>query len=415
MIRAMMMGLILIQGLAGQSQLELYGFGMLQPAGGAGDAGAGNIQSLPLSQRHFQQGSIASWHILKSTQLRATVGSGAVISDGNEDRYRAGLTNLQFLVHLTNKSAYGVGLQPVTRVDMGLSDTTQSLIVVGDTIQFRQSRDVTGGLSALQIGYSRKLGRSISAGLGIKVLFGTLTQVDSLLLPDLIAGTDILSWISNPSQRYLVANRKVAFLGRMVTFGMQSGAWPKNRSQVGFQVEWPIAISAKTSSRHRGSAFYTESRLSGLALPSSIHLGYALNMSERQRIVGEWGHQVAAKSAHSDLIFGRHLDEVRTLRLAWARSPLSPSAPNPGKMFYRMGIISKEYYLSDLKNNPLREISFTLGAGIRAIRTGFQIDAALQVGRRDAKPDFPEESFVRLSLSLTTSELWFARPKKKWD
>ena len=99
-------------------------------------------------------------------------------------------------------------------------------------------------------------------------------------------------------------------------------------------------------------------------------------------------------------------------------------------MFYRVGFHNKSYYLSDRENEPLGreneplgEVAFSLGFGIRSLRTNHKLDFALQigqrdaldVGQRDALDDLDSENFGRLSIGVTMGEMWFARPKKNWN
>ena len=81
-----------------------------------------------------------------------------------------------------------------------------------------------------------------------------------------------------------------------------------------------------------------------------------------------------------------------------------------------MGFYRKVYYLSALKNDPLAEFAFSAGIGFRSRGFGHRVDLAIQVGRRDGLLDDVQfEDFYQLSVGVTTAELWFMRPNKRWD
>lgn len=80
-----------------------------------------------------------------------------------------------------------------------------------------------------------------------------------------------------------------------------------------------------------------------------------------------------------------------------------------------MGFYRKVYYLSSLKNDPLAEFAFSAGIGFRSRGFGHRVDFAIQIGRRDGLFDVQFEDFYQLSVGVTTAELWFMRPNKRWD
>ncbi|UCD38162.1 MAG: hypothetical protein JSW54_01365, partial [Fidelibacterota bacterium] len=122
------------------------------------------------------------------------------------------------------------------------------------------------------------------------------------------------------------------------------------------------------------------------------------------------------KDAKHDLIFGRYLDATRTLRLGWSRVPRGDELFALGRLYYRMGFHKIDYYLSDLKKDPVSELSFAFGIGVRSRSFGHRVDISIQIGRRDSLlPAVQTERFYGLSIGVTTAELWFIRPMKKWD
>ena len=97
---------------------------------------------------------------------------------------------------------------------------------------------------------------------------------------------------------------------------------------------------------------------------------------------------------------------------AWTLAPSGEEFILPGRLDYRMGFYRREYYLSGSRIGALSETAFSIGIGIRSVRFRHRLDLALQVGQRDSPlPDVSREDFYRVSIGVTTAELWFVRPK----
>ena len=400
---------------AGQSVLELYGLGMWLPPNDVMGQGAGDIRSLPLGPGQVLATSVASWYALPTTQLRATLGTRLTSSEDGQERSRAGLQQVHFLAHLDNRTALGVVLHPLTRSQMILIDTNSYLILAADTLRYAKIRRLEGGVSSLKLGLSRQLSESTAIGLSLGIIFGSILEADTLGFTERGDRTDVLNWVP-ALEPFLASERSTSFLGRTVGFSIQTGAWPRSRSMVGLQIDWPLAVTAKVSTRYHQLPAYSNTRQKGLHLPSTISASYGLDVTSRQRLLAEWTLQQEDTTGNNRLIFGRQLERVSAVKLVWAFSPAGPAAPQPGRFGYRVGFIYRQYYLSDLKNKPLSEIGITLGLGVQSLRFGYGLDLAMQVGQRDTDilPGTKKETFFRFSIGARTGELWFARPKKNW-
>ena len=407
--------LLALAPLSAQSPLNLYGLGALQSAEDVASDGAGNIRSLPLTEGDAYPASVASWHHLRSTQIRTTLATQMSMTPADGDpRYKTGLRRIIFMVHLDNRSALGFALSPLTQTDLSLNDTTGSFILGTDTLLYHQIRSISGGLSSLQVGYSRKLGRSISVGVALDILFGALYQNDTLQFSSIGSRVDILGWIP-PGAQYLGAERTVNFLGRSLELNLTTGAFPVSRSQLGIRVNLPLSLRTKVITRFINAAPFTEVNTIKMQLPVSLNIGYAIKLGQRQRLLAEWNLQQWQDFDGNDLIFGRQFEKVQGWAASWTSKPAALASASPGRMFYRVGFHNKSYYLSDRENESLGEVAFSVGFGIRSLRTNHKLDFALQIGQRDALDDLDSENFGRLSIGVTMGEMWFARPKKNWN
>jgi hypothetical protein len=310
----------------GQSGLELAGFGLATSASSdVISQGMGGFKTVPENEARWLYGAVASWQRIRGTQLHASV-EATRSKLGDFGRYlRVNPQNIYFLLHANRRTSFGFGVQPMTRVDMGVLDIDTSFIAQ-DTLAYTQRRSSTGGMSV------------------------------------------------------------------------------------------PLALEAIENRTYVGQAVLNPFRHRNLQTPFSLSIGYGRKIADRQRVMSEITFSRLLKEEANDLIFGRHIRATRTLRLGWSRTPGEDEALALGRLHYRMGFYYHDYYLSRLQNDPLTEFAVSAGLGYRSPRFGHRVDLAIQWGRREGiLTDAKEENFFRISVGVTTAELWFVRPKKKWD
>ncbi|MFC1548022.1 hypothetical protein ACFL5M_05805 [Candidatus Neomarinimicrobiota bacterium] len=391
----------------GQSGLELAGFGLATSASSdVISQGIAGFKTVPENEARWLYGAVASWQRIRGTQLHASV--EATRSElGDFGRYvRVNPQNIYFLLHANRRTSFGFGIQPITRVDMGMLDIDTSFIAQ-DTLSYTQRRGSTGGLSALRMGYSRKIKPSVSLGIALNVIFGSLTQRDTLELQT--TGTQALF-------TSLRADRRLEFTGKTLELSLLADITPKYKGELGILMIVPLALEAIENRTYVGQAVLNPIQQRNLQTPVSLSVGYSRKIADRQRLMSEINLARLPKEEANDLLFGRHIRATHTLRIGWSRTPGDDEVLALGRLHYRMGFYYHDYYLSGLQNDPLTEFAVSVGLGYRSPRFGHRVDLAIQWGRREGiLTDAKEEKFLRISVGVTTAELWFVRPKKKWD
>ncbi|MCH7498163.1 MAG: DNA-3-methyladenine glycosylase I [Candidatus Marinimicrobia bacterium] len=56
---------------------------------------------------------------------------------------------------------------------------------------------------------------------------------------------------------------------------------------IGLQIDWPLAVTAKVSTRYHQLPAYSNTRQKGLHLPSTISASYGLDVTSRQRLLAD--------------------------------------------------------------------------------------------------------------------------------
>ncbi|MFB0515170.1 MAG: hypothetical protein ACETWG_01025 [Candidatus Neomarinimicrobiota bacterium] len=407
-MRGAILLLALIRLAEAQSSLELVGFGLWQSPADVVSQGIGDITTVPYGPQGWLYAAPSTWHYIRATQLHASLkASRSQLGDlGPYDRVEP--QNLQFLIHVNRRTGYSIGIQPVSRVDISIKDTSGVFDLSPDTLRYTQSRSSVGGLSAFRIGVSRRIGSAVSLGVVLNVLFGTLTQRDTLEFLSNGQREDLLSG--------MIAERRLEFNGQMLDLSLLAVFPPESEGQVGIRIVLPLYLKLTDIRTYLNQPSPDPLRYDGVGIPTSCAVGYGVNFARKHRILAEIGLSQLRQTQKNDLAFGRYLKATRSLRLGWARTPSGEELFNLGRLYYRVGFYWMDYYLHGLNNSPLAEVAFTAGLGYQTPRFGHWVDVSFQMGRRESLlPGIQFEKFYRVSVGVTTAELWFIRPKKKWD
>ena len=392
----------------GQSGLGIYGFGMVQPPADITSQSIGNITAIPVDASEYLYTLPASWQNIRSTQLHGAVSLDAASFEEQGGYHEVMLRSIQFLVHVNSKTAYGIAIRPVTRVDATLQYDTLN-VLFGDSIRYSQSQTMKGGLSSLTFGISRRVIPSLALGLSVDILFGSLASQDQI---EFLNADEIQEWYLFSQ---LNAERRFEFNGHTVRLSLLTKAFPKERSELGVQVMLPIGLNVSEQRLYPQNLPEENIWHSGRVLPEGLDLGYRFDLNPRQRVMAGMEISRTKDDPLQDIIFGQHVKGIRRLSAGWSRGPGRPDALLFDRLNYRVGFYQIKYYLSSLYSDPKIELGLTFGSGYQAPRSGQRFDLGMQFGRRQGfLPGIPHEYFYRLSIGVTTSELWFVRPNKKW-
>ncbi len=402
--------LLVLSGAAGaQSRLELTGFGITPGASDVVNQGMGGVLTIPGGPGEWLYSTPSTWHHIRATQLHVAFEAEQTRIGDLSPYVRVGPQDFQFLIHANRRISYGLGIQPVTRVNMALRDTTGVYTLSTDTLRYAQNRTITGGISAFRLGYSRRMGSNLSIGLALDVLFGSLAVSDTLEFRYRGSSQrDLLTW--------MIAGRRLEFVGQTVEMSLLASLPPKSRGQLGLQLKVPLSTALSDIQTQAGKPDFTPFRYTDVGIPASITVGYGMDVLPKQRVILEYSRSQLEPVGQNDLVFGQHVEATRAIRAGWSRTPSGEEMFALGRLYYRMGFSHRDYYLSALKNDPLAEFAVSVGIGLRTSRFGHRLDIALQAGRRDSQLSGVQyEHFYRAAIGVTTAELWFVRPKKKWD
>ncbi len=398
---------LMLSSVAAQSSLDLVGFGLVQSTPDIVGQGIGGITSVPPGMNQWLSTAPASWNRIRVTQLHAAFSTSRTHLNTSEFLAHTGLENVQFLIFVNQRTSYNISIQPVTRALITLSDTA-GVDTVGLNVRYSHDQSFKGGISALKLGFSKRIGANVSIGANLDILFGALVQQDQL---EFIQKGDL----EYPFNSF-GSERRLEFNGHRLELGLLAGVPPQSRGELGINAIIPLRL--KMIDVKFSSGLFKPDRIlyRDIGTQADITIGYSVGVAEKYRILTEVELTRLVEDEGNDILFGRVLNRTQSFRVGFVRNPGEDEPLSIGRPYYRMGFSYTNYYLSGLINMPLTEFGFSLGVGFQSQILGSRLDSAIKIGRRDGLPGKVQtEDFWRISVGVTTTELWFARPNKRWD
>ncbi|MFC1482031.1 hypothetical protein ACFL6E_07295 [Candidatus Neomarinimicrobiota bacterium] len=391
----------------GQTGLELYGFGMPQPEGDAISSATGGITVLGSDANRHSFGATASWYKARGTQLSAVLGSQTTTLGDGEQLRRTRLYEVQFLAHLNTRSAWGMFIKPATRMNSFASFSDSIAYSTSDILHYDATGRARGGISIFAVGYSQKLSDKVSLGVSAQFLFGIIARSDTIAFTNLESRTDVIS--------RLTAQQRTEFAGRIIALNMIYEGIPYTDGEIGLSLELPLAFDLHQVQKNPFLPKLAGVRHNKVGFPRTIKLGYGHPLKADQRLITEISWSNLPGDNKNDILFKQYIDHKWTIRGGWSRFRREREESIFGRYDYRVGFYYTKYYLSGLNKDDLGERSLSLGMGYLFNRSGQRLDIAFIAGDRSGLPQLESEKFYRITLGLSTAEVWFARPKKKWD
>ena len=361
-------------------------------------------------------GSTASWYKARGTQLSAVFGSQTTTLDDAEQLRRTGLYEVQFLAHLNTKSAWGMYLKPSTRMNTSAFFSDSVEYSPSNVLHYDATGRARGGITKFAVGYSSKLSDKLSLGVSAQFLLGTITRSDTISFTNLESRIDVASGLS--------AEQRTVFNGQTIALNVLYTGIPKTDGEVGFSIELPFGFDLNQVQRYQVQLLGVRYNLpdlpavhySKVGFPMTIKLGYGHPLRDDQRLISEISWSNLPAGNQNGILFDRYIDRQWTLRGGWSRFRREREESLFGRFDYRVGFYFTKYYLSPSNGDDLSEKGLSLGLGYIFNRSGQRLDIAIIAGERsEMLPQLAAEKFYRITLALSTAEVWFARPKKKWD
>lgn len=267
-----------------------------------------------------------------------------------------------------------------------------------------------GGLSNTYLGVSARFGRDWHVGAKLNYMFGTLQHKTNQIFS--------VSQFTNAE-----VSRATRMNGVSVTFGMMySGAgellsFPESNSlAIGaiFTTAARMTTIRENNYEYSAGGLVTRDTINvgeGMStLPLALGVGISYMPKDRFIVAADLFYQ----NWNQFILLGIHPDELRdSYRLSLGGEFLPRKEVSAGyleKVAYRVGLF---YYASNLRidGRGINELGITGGLGLPMFgETRFSI--SVEYSTRGTK-DLQKDNILRVSFTLSSGELWFARPPEE--
>lgn len=333
------------------------------------------------------------------------------------------------------RKMFGVlGVRPVTRVNYSIVGASR--IPGIDSIQnlFQGS----GGLNQLFIGVAKRW-KGLSIGINTGYLFGRKqTSTKTIFVNDTVqyqaslhqTNVNFSRLFIQGGLQYEVALKsktdanagqtKVTFLRLGLTGNLQ-----QKMNAERDDIAQTVGFNQAGGTVRIDSVFSTTGTRGSITLPSSINIGvmYGKNETGKMGAYDRWmiGAEYSATNWNAYRFFGQP-DRVTNAWTARLGAQITPNPTNVKNLLarstYRVGMYrGKDYINAD--GNGLQVTGFTLGMGFNlrkfnAYSTQFtMINLAADFGQRGSSVNNVSERFVRITVGLSLSDIWFQ--KRRYD
>lgn len=323
--------------------------------------------------------------------------------------------NIGLPLKIRKKQIWSVvlGLRPMSRVNYKVLRTERLMSgTLNDSVA--TLFEGTGGTQQAYLGSGIRFG-NFSAGINAGYLFGTKDYSSRrVFLNDTVAyykanyqtKTNVNGFFFNAGAQYTAKLSSKTWL----RFGVQ-GNWQQEVNASRNKVVETFDYDANDASFQIDSV-YAENNVKGkMKMPAAYSAGIILDQ------LGKW--MLGVDYATTKWSQYRLYNEADYVTDSWEMRIGGQIFPTPGKSYwsnvaYRGGFsFGKDYINVD---NDLKKWTFSIGAGLPMRRVPYTsqftiINTALEIGQRGNNSNTLKESFFKVSIGLSMSDLWFFKRK----
>ncbi len=401
------------------SPYSRFGIGLLQKNGAQQSFGMGGLSMGLNNPIAINFNNPASYSGIKLTtfELNAT-GSILKLSNSTTSQINknVSLSYFAFAFPLSSKGGLSFGLVPYSNVGYKVKNASDS-ILGSSRVNYIYSGD--GGLSQFYIGAGHKIGKSLTVGVNVNYIFGSLNQSKSTEFP---TGQ---SFINNRTTSSLFAGGLLFKYGAQYSFINSK----KNKLTIGYAGNTKTNI---TSTLNLTDESYTSS-VSGfevsqgvreieknkrgkITLPTTHSLGFVLEQPNKLLIgadvsLNNWSEYRVDNKADASV------DNSLTTNIG---AQFTPDFNAVGGYFktvdYRAGLSFGSSYLR-VKNKQLAEQSVSIGAGFPLPSSNnplsfSKVNVGIELSQRGTTANsLVKEQYLTFNLGFVLNTRWFIQRK----
>ncbi len=357
----------------------------------------------------------ASYSALHMTTMDAGVfGNITQLSNSqrSENGYNFALSHINFGIPFSQRAGgMSFGVMPYS--DMGYSYAVPGSI---DTLDVQSVYNGSGGTSKAYLGYGVQLNRNFSVGFNVSYIFGSLSNVRTLELPDDVAALntriDDRRYINGLSYDYGAQYFKPFGDNWSLTIGYAGTAGsPLNVKSSRTITRTPTSAAADEENIPTDSLGVIDGATRKIGMPMKHSLGFTLANSNKWLVGADFNYGQWSDFREGDLNPG--LTDSYGFAVGAQIVPDITSVRYYNVIDYRVGFKYNKSYIQ-VANQDINQMAVTVGLGfpLPSMFGGsfYKINFATELGQMGSvSHGLVRERYVNFNLGFTLNDRWFRR------
>jgi hypothetical protein len=338
---------------------------------------------------HVNNLNFSTWPSLSNTTINVNGNFNAALAkDSKTDYYNTYINFSGVLLAIPlikNSTVLGLGVQQYSSVDQRIDANISDPIPVYEHVLYR------GGLARSSITIARKLTDNLNVSLGYDYYFGRI--MDNLRLE-----------YTYPEETTIILNTDYRYSGSGFT---GTAFYNLNKTAIGMIFRTPVTGNIDLQPESNSIGVNKPSKQS-FKLPTEFGIGFSRIVTDRLLVGGDFLLQTWEKGYKIENVTlgGYHNSFRASLGVERKASP-KRFVKFLETLDYRGG-----FFLGELNQlsagNTVIEYGISTGISMPLIRFRSKVDFSVLLGRRgNSSENLFEENFIKTSVSISASEIWF--------
>lgn len=328
------------------------------------------------------------------------------------------LSHVAFAIPVSKRSALSFGLLPYSERGYNYTKSVKGTgTIPADTNITNYSYSGDGSLSKAYLGYGFGLGKHLLLGGNVSYIFGTLKDIGTTEIPNLV-GTinsriEQSNAISGLNYDYGIQYSVDFSENKHLTFGYSGSVGSKLNSQSSFIVSQYFTDANGNQNVPADSVINRQSAKTKIKLPQTNRFGISFQNEGKFLVGADY-----TMSNWSDFSIGgesQGLQNSRTFNIGGQYTPNLQTLRNYlASVDYRLGAIYDETYMV-VNNTRIKRYAVTAGLGLPLRPNNgsfYKINISAEVGKRGSLVNgLVRENYINIHLGFTLNDKWFQKYK----
>lgn len=414
-LEKIIISILAMAALNSQSLYNGYGLGLIHTTNQISSKGAASAGLIPAFRKNISLDNPSTWQNLRFTTLNSGLSNHQISLDSGIENGSSELVNVQLIIPIALKYAFGFSLEPLTVQRTFLRNDSTVTIFDGDSLFTYTEIRSGGGLSVFTTAFSWPLNNQIQLGLKLEYLFGS-SRYENLFK------------VNNNNFR---AYDQIFYEGLLFKGYFNGQALKKEKFNLGIFGSFGMTLNELSAQKYSTRLFedinnnniydindYPDSlsrdtlSLINIYKPSQFSLGLNIDLKNGINLISEidWLKNGSRETTNLSIL-PDVIGEKFHLNFGVIKFPFGRLNEWYDRFNYRGGIYHTSHTLK-ISGKSINESGYTLGIGFKFGAAGNQIDFAFKGGNRSISGN-QKEKIKEFSIGISLGDKWFLRRRAR--